>query len=112
LTNQRGLTVAIWHDDGLPVSVSLRTRLLQTLAGTLIVLVALASVGLTAPADGLFTISVRPAVLRLDPESIAQSRAHAFGLDLDIKLGTLHVHFNWSAIPLMPATTKSAATLL
>ena len=78
----------------------------------LIVVAALVSVGLTAPTGGPFTIGVRPAFLRLDPESIAESRAHALGLDVDIKVGTLHLHFKWSAIPLAPSTTKSPGSLL
>ena len=49
---------------------------------------------------------------RLDPESIAESRAHALGLDVDVKFGTLHMHFKWSAIQLTPTTTKSQGTLL
>jgi hypothetical protein len=92
--------------------VSLRTRLGRTLVGTLIVFAALVSVGITAPADGPFTIGVRPAFLRLDAEALAESRAHALGLEVDIKLGTMHLHFQWSAIPLTPATTKAADTLL
>jgi hypothetical protein len=92
--------------------VPLRTRLARTLLGTLIVFAALVSVGLTAPADGPFTIGVRPAFFRLDAEALAESRAHALGLDVDIKFGTLHLHFQWSAIPLTPATTKAPGTLL
>jgi hypothetical protein len=92
--------------------VPLRTRLARTLAGTLIVFAALVSVGLTAPADGPFTIGLRPAFLRLDAEALAESRAHALGLEVDIKFGTLHLHFKWSAIPLTPATTKAPGTLL
>ena len=85
----------------------LRTRLARTLVGALIVLAALVSVGLTAPADGPFAIGLRPAFFRLD----AESRAHALGLDVDIKFGTAHLHFKWSAIPLTPATTNSPGTL-
>jgi hypothetical protein len=92
--------------------VSLRTRLARTLGATLIVLVALVSVGLTAPAGGPFRIGVRPAFFRLDPESIAESRGHALGLDVDVTLGSLHLHFKWSAIPLTLSTTKSSGTLL
>jgi hypothetical protein len=92
--------------------VPLRTRVARTLAGTLILFTALVSVGLTAPADGPFTIDVRPMFMRLDPAAIAESRAHALGLDLDIKCGPLHLHYQWSAIPLTPATTKSSGTLL
>ena len=55
---------------------------------------------LTAPADGPFTIDLHPAFFRLDPEAVAESQAHALGLDVDIKLGTVHLHFKWSAIPL------------
>ncbi|HEX3644806.1 MAG TPA: hypothetical protein VHT95_04320 [Vicinamibacterales bacterium] len=92
--------------------MALRTRLGRTLIGTLILFAALVSVGITAPADGPFTIGVRPAFFRLDAEALAESRAHALGLEVDIKLGTMHLHFQWSAIPLTPATTKAADTLL
>jgi hypothetical protein len=78
----------------------------------MIALVALLSVGLTAPADGPFTIDVRPAFLSLDPESIAESRAHAIGLDVDVKFGSLHLHYKWTAIPLAPTSTKTPGTLL
>jgi hypothetical protein len=90
--------------------VSVRTRLIRSFVATLIALIALISVGLTAPADGPFAIEVRPAFFRLDPESVAESRAHAFDLDVDVKCGELHLHFNWSAIPL--TTTKPRSTLL
>ena len=89
-----------------------RTWLGRALAGTLIAFAALVSVGLTAPADGPFTIGVRPAFFRLDAEALAESRAHALGLDVDVKLGTLHLHFKWCAIPLTPVTTKAPDTLL
>ena len=92
--------------------MSLRTRLARTFVGTLIALVALVSVGLTAPADGPFTIDLHPAFFRIDPEAVAESRAHALGLDVDIKFGTIHLHFKWSAIPLAPATTKSPEMML
>jgi hypothetical protein len=92
--------------------VSLRTRLARTIVGTLIALAAFVSVGLTAPADGPFTIGLHPVFFQLDPEAVAESRAHALGLDVDIKLGTVHLHFKWSGIPLAPATTKSPETLL
>jgi hypothetical protein len=92
--------------------VALRTRVARTLAGTLILFTALVSVGLTAPPDGPFSIDVRPVFMRLDPAAIAESRAHALGLDLDIKFGPLHLHYQWSAIPLTPSTTKSGGSLL
>jgi len=92
--------------------VSLRTRLARTIVGTMIVLVAFVSVGLTAPANGPFSIGLHPAFFRLDPDAVAESRAHALGLDVDIKLGTVHLHFKWTAIPLAPATTKPPETLL
>ena len=74
-----------------------RTRAARTLAGTLIALAALVSVGLTAPADAPFRIAVR---------------AVFFGLDVDITCGTRHLHLGWSANPLSPATTKLTGTLL
>ena len=92
--------------------MSFRTRVARAFVGTLILFTALVSVGVTAPADGPFTIGVRPMFMRLDPAAIAESRAHALGLDLDIKFGALHLHYQWSAIPLTPPTTKPAGNLL
>ena len=79
---------------------------------TLIAVAALVSVGLTAPRDGPFSIGLHPFFFRLDPASIAQSRAHAIGLDVDVTIGSLHLHFAWSAIPLAPASTKPTGNLL
>jgi len=93
--------------------VTIRRRLLRTAAGTLIVLAALISVGITAPPDGPFTIDVKPVFLRLDPTALAESRASALGLDVDIKIGAVHLHFAWSAVPmaaLTPSSTKEPAT--
>jgi hypothetical protein len=92
--------------------VSVRAHLIRTLVVTLIAFVGLVSVGLTASADSPFTIAVHPTFFRLDPQSVAESRAHALGIDVDVKCGELHVHFNWSAIPLTPTTTKHPGTLL
>jgi hypothetical protein len=94
------------------LGVPLRTRLIRTFLGTMIAILALLSVGLTAPADGPFTIDLRPAFFSLDPQSIAESRAHAIGLDVDVKFGSLHLHYKWTAIPLAPPTTKTPGTLL
>ena len=83
--------------------------------GTVIVFAAFITVGLTAPEDGPITIGVRPVFFRVDAAAIAESRAGALGLDVDIKLWTLHLHFAWSAIPLTAesaASTKPRCTLL
>jgi hypothetical protein len=80
--------------------VPLRQRVAQALVGAAILIAAFVTVGLTAPADGPLTIGIRPVFLRVDPEAIAQSRARALGLEVDVKLWTLHLHFAWSAIPL------------
>ena len=77
--------------------MSLRTRLARVLLELLIVFTALVSVGLTAPADAPFTIGVRAMFL---------------GLDIDITVGTSHLRYHWSAIPLTGATTKTPGTLL
>ena len=67
------------------------------LLGLLIVFTALVSVGLTAPPDAPLAIGVRAVFL---------------GLDIDIKIGTSHFHYNWSATPLTGAATKAPASLL
>ena len=80
--------------------MTLRQRAARTLAGTLIFLAALISVGLAAPADGLFSIEVRPVFLRLDAAAHPESRASALGLDVDIRIWTLRLHVAWSAVPM------------
>jgi hypothetical protein len=74
-------------------------RLARTLAATLIVFTALVSVGFTAPPDGPFTIRVRPVLLNL-------------GVDVHVKIWSVHLHFAWSAISLTSASTKPGGTLL
>jgi hypothetical protein len=63
---------------------------------TLALAVALIAVGLTAPADGPFSIALRPVFLRL-------------GVDLDVKVGSVHLHASWSALPDPSSSTNSAA---
>jgi hypothetical protein len=58
----------------------------KSIAALLTLLIALVTVGLTASADGPFTIAVRPVFLRL-------------GLNFDVKIGSMHVHATWSALP-------------
>jgi hypothetical protein len=92
--------------------VLLRKWLARTLLGTLIATTALISVGLTAPEDSPFTIAVHPVLLRLDRAAIEQSRARALGLDVDIRIGSIHVHFGWSLLPISSTTTISPAEAL
>jgi hypothetical protein len=80
------------------------------LLGTLIALTALMSVGLTAPVDSPFSIAVHPVLLRVDRAAIEQSRARVLGLDLDIKIGSLHLHLGWSALPIDPKTSFRSST--
>lgn len=94
------------------VDVPLRTRLARTAVATAIAVVALVSVGLTASPESPFTIDIQPLFLRFDAASLAESHPHALGVKIDIRLGTLHLHYKWSAIPLTPTSTKSGSTLL
>jgi hypothetical protein len=64
----------------------------------LILITALVSVGVTAPADGPFSVAIHPVLLRVEPTAIERSRA--LGLDIDVKLGRMHLHFGWTALPL------------
>jgi len=86
--------------------VTLRKHLARILTAVAIMATALTSVGLTAPSDGPFSLRIRPVLLRVDPDAIAESRAHALGLDVDLKVGGLHIHLGWSAIPLLMNSTK------
>jgi hypothetical protein len=91
--------------------VSLRKHVTRTLLGAAIGVTALVSVGLTAPADGPFSIAIEPVFLRFDPAAITESRARALGVDIDLKLGQMHLHLGWSAISLLPGSTKSGPNL-
>ena len=75
--------------------VPLRTRIAHAIGATLIVFIALTGVGMTAPADAPFSIAVRPVLLTL-------------GLDIDIKIWTMHMHFAWSALPAAASTNAHA----
>jgi hypothetical protein len=91
--------------------VSFRTQLARVLVGAVIFFTALIAVGVTAPADGIFSIAIQPVFMRVDPAAIAESRARALGLDVDVKLGAMHLHLGWSAIPLSPGSTNAGPDL-
>ena len=80
--------------------------------GVLVLFTALVSVGLTAPADGPFSIVITPVFVRLDRTAIAESRARALGFDLDVKIGSMHMHLGWSAVPISSLTTNPQPGLL
>ena len=95
--------------------MTFRRRLGRTVAGTLIFIAALISVGLAAPADGVFSIDITPVFLHLDTAGAGESRPSALGLDVEIRIWTLHLHYAWSAVPmaaLTPSSTKPAGHLL
>jgi hypothetical protein len=75
--------------------VPLRFRVAQALLAVVIGCTALVAVGLTAPADAPFSIVVRPVFVSL-------------GVDVDVKVWSLHLHFAWSALPPAAASTKAA----
>jgi len=78
----------------------------------MVLFTALVSVGLTAPADGPFSIVIRPVWFQLDAKSVAESRARALGVDVDVNIGSMHLHFGWSAIPFSRLTTNKQPGLL
>ncbi len=90
----------------------LRQLLTRAALGLLIIVTALVSVGVTAPEDSAFSIAVHPVLFRLDPAAIQQSRARALGVDVDVKIGSMHVHFGWSALALSALTTNGTAESL
>jgi hypothetical protein len=70
-----------------------RPPIIRRFVAALVIAIAVVTVGLTASSDSPFTISVHTAFLRL-------------GIDVDIKLGSLHLNASWSAIP---SSTKPTA---
>jgi hypothetical protein len=65
--------------------VAVRKTASRLLVAALIVFTAFVSVGLTAPADGVFSISIRTVLIRL-------------AIDVDVKFGSTHFHTRWSAL--------------
>jgi hypothetical protein len=59
--------------------------LTKGLFASLVLVVAIVTVGLTASPEAPFSIELRPVFLRL-------------GIDLDVKLGSMHLHASWSAL--------------
>jgi hypothetical protein len=92
--------------------VAFRTWLARTFLGALIATTALIAVGLTAPENGPFSIEIHPVLLRLDRTAIEQSRARALGLDIDVKIGSMHMHLGWSVLPISSLTTNAATESL
>jgi hypothetical protein len=78
--------------------VPLRTRVARALAATLILVIALTAVGITAPSDAPFTIAIHPVFVKL-------------GIDIEIKIWTMHVHFAWSALPPAASTKLSGPAI-
>ena len=72
-------------------AVTASRSLSRLLAVALILCTALVSVGLTAPAEAPFTISIRPVLLRL-------------AVEVDVKFGTHHFHTQWSALSDQPTS--------
>jgi hypothetical protein len=66
--------------------MSFRQVAWRLVATVLLTFTAFASVGLTAPADSLFAITIRPALVNLS-------------VDVDVKVGAKHFHKRWSALP-------------
>ncbi len=67
---------------------------LKGLIAALALVVAVVTVGLTASTEAPFSIAVHPVFLRL-------------GVDVDVKIGSMHLHASWSALP--EGSTKRGA---
>jgi hypothetical protein len=77
-----------------PRFVLRRQPLVKGFIAALAMAVAVLTVGLTASAESPFSISVHTAFLRL-------------GVDVDIRLGSFHLHASWSALPDAPAVNQT-----
>jgi hypothetical protein len=73
-----------------------RTTCVNAVLATLILTMALLTVGLTASSDGPFSITVHTVFLRL-------------AIDVDVKIGAMHLHASWSALPDPAPSTPPAA---
>jgi hypothetical protein len=77
--------------------VPLRFRFAQALLAVVIGFTSLVAVGLTAPVDAAFSIVVRPVFVTL-------------GVDVEVKVWSLRLHYAWSAMPQPNPTTKLSGT--
>lgn len=64
----------------------LRRSLANTLVAGVVLATAILTVGLTASTNSPFVITIHPVFLRL-------------GIDVDVKIGAIHLHAAWSALP-------------
>jgi hypothetical protein len=79
------------------LAVHLRHFVARAFAGVLIVMTALVSVGLTAPAGAPFAIRIHAVLL---------------GVDVDVRIGSTHLHAAWSAMPVDDPSTNTASPAL
>ncbi len=80
----------------------LSRQLARSTLWALALVVGLVSAGLAAPADSPFSISIEPVLVRMDGAG-RDARARAFGLDVNVKLWSVHAHLAWPGIPLPSA---------
>ena len=66
--------------------MAFRRSAFNLLMAAFVLLASIVTVGLTASTTSPFFITLRPAIARL-------------GIDLDVKIGTLHLHAGWSLLP-------------
>jgi hypothetical protein len=67
-------------------AVAFRRSVSNVLLAAIVLLASIVTVGLTASTTSPFFITLRPVIARL-------------GVDLDVKIGTLHLHAGWSLLP-------------
>lgn len=74
-----------------------RHPIAKACAAALILAIAVLTVGLTAASDGPFSITIHAVFVRL-------------AIDVDVKVGTMHLHAGWSALAQDPLAegTRSA----
>jgi hypothetical protein len=87
-SNQERDRFSRWERDAFSRAAGFTKGLVASLA----LVVAIVAVGLTASPEAPFSIALRPVFLRL-------------GVDVDVKLGSMHLHASWSALP--DASTKA-----
>ena len=91
--------------------MTLRHLIGRLIGAAVLLFTAMLAVGLTAPSDGLFSVAIKPVFMHIDAAAIAESRARIFGVDVEVRMGSTHLHVGWSAIPLGQTSTKPTASL-
>lgn len=81
-----------------PLAAAVRRAVARATLAFTIVAAAIVSVGITAAPTSPFSITIEPALVRMDDVDGTAGRAAVLAADIDVKLGSVHLHIAWPGI--------------